>query len=67
MTDGQLGWSREKRRLPADLVAAAAANPGGSVAEIDGSVAEIDGSVVSDPNGYVPPEAIIGPELGHLL
>jgi len=67
--------------LPADLVAAAAANPGGSVAEIDGSVAEIDGSVaeidgsvaeidgsvVSDPNGYVPPEAIIGPELGHLL
>lgn len=47
------GWRRERRRLPEHLIAAAAANPGGSVAEIDGSV-------VSDPDGYVPAEAIIG-------
>src|SRR5258708_32835296 len=46
-------WRRERRQLPAHLIAEAAANPGGSVAEIDGSV-------VSDPHGYVPPEAIIG-------
>jgi hypothetical protein len=46
-------WPREKRQLPAGLIAAAAANPGGSVAEIDGSV-------VRDPDGYVPNEAIIG-------
>lgn len=44
---------REQRPLPGHLAAAAAANPGGSVAEIDGSI-------VSDPDGYVPPEAIIG-------
>jgi hypothetical protein len=46
-------WPREKRQLPAGLIAAAAANPGGSVAEIDGSV-------VRDPDGYVPHEAVIG-------
>jgi hypothetical protein len=46
-------WPREKRQLPSGLTAAAAANPGGSVAEIDGSE-------VRDPDGYVPPEAIIG-------
>jgi hypothetical protein len=39
--------------LPPSLTATAAANPGGSVAEIDGSV-------VRDPDGYVPAEAIIG-------
>lgn len=48
-----LAWPREKRRLPAHLTAEAAANPGGSVAEIDGSI-------VRDPDGYVPVEAIIG-------
>jgi hypothetical protein len=53
VTDEGPDWSREKRQLPVGLVAAAAANPGGSVAAIDGSV-------VRDPNGYVPPEAIIG-------
>ncbi len=46
-------WRRERRQLPAHLIAEAAANPGGSVAEIDGSL-------VSDPDGYVPFEAIIG-------
>jgi hypothetical protein len=46
-------WPRERRQLPAHLAAEAAANPGGSVAEIDGSM-------VRDPDGYVPPEAIIG-------
>jgi hypothetical protein len=44
---------RERRKLPDQLVSEAAAHPGGSVAEIDGSI-------VSDPNGYVPAEAIIG-------
>jgi hypothetical protein len=46
-------WPRERRKLLAHLTAEAAANPGGSVAEIDGSM-------VSDPDGYVPAEAIIG-------
>ncbi|HEX9519556.1 MAG TPA: hypothetical protein VF940_25670 [Streptosporangiaceae bacterium] len=46
-------WPRERRQLPAHLVAEAAANPGGSAAEIDGSM-------VRCPDGYVPPEAIIG-------
>ena len=46
-------WPREWRPVPTGLAAEAAANPGGSVAEIDGSM-------VSDANGYVPPEAIIG-------
>lgn len=53
MGDRTPDWPREKRQLPPGLTAAAAANPGGSVAEIDGSV-------VSNPDGYVPPEAIIG-------
>jgi hypothetical protein len=48
-----LEWPRERRQLPPRLAAEAAANPGGSVAEIDGSI-------VRDPDGYVPPEAIIG-------
>jgi hypothetical protein len=48
-----LDWRRERRLLPAHLIAEAAANPGGSVAEIDGSL-------VSNPDGYVPAEAIIG-------
>jgi len=43
----------ERRNFPPELLAKAAANPGGSVYEIDGSQ-------VPDPNGYVPPEAIIG-------
>lgn len=51
--DGDRGWRRERRPLPAALRSEAAANPGGSVAEIDGSQ-------ISDPNGYVPAEAIIG-------
>jgi hypothetical protein len=53
MGDETPDWPREKRQLPPGLIATAAANPGGSVAEIDGSV-------VRDPDGYVPPEAIIG-------
>jgi hypothetical protein len=43
----------ERREFPPELLAEAAANPGGSVYEIDGSQ-------VPDPYGYVPPEAIIG-------
>lgn len=39
--------------MPSHLVAEAAANPGGSVADIDGTI-------VTDPDGYVPAEAIIG-------
>jgi hypothetical protein len=46
-------WHRERRALPPELEAEAARNPGGSIAEIDGDQ-------VSDPDGYVPPEAIIG-------
>jgi hypothetical protein len=53
MGDETPDWPREKRQLPSGLITAAAANPGGSVAEIDGSV-------VHDPDGYVPPEAVIG-------
>lgn len=53
MVDKTPEWPREKRQVPSDLIAEAAANPGGSVAEIDGSM-------VRDANGYVPPEAIIG-------
>ncbi len=53
MAGEMAGWRRERRQLPEHLIAEAAANPGGSVAEIDRSV-------VSDPDGYVPAEAIIG-------
>jgi hypothetical protein len=53
MVDKTPEWPREKRQLPSGLIAEAAANPGGSVAEIDGLM-------VRDPNGYVPLEAIIG-------
>ena len=53
MTDQTAEWPRERRKLPDQLVAEAAAHPGGSVAETDGSI-------ISDPNGYVPAEAIIG-------
>ena len=45
-------WPKERRKLPAHLAAEAAPHPGGSVAEIDGTI-------VTDPDGYVPPEAII--------
>ncbi len=47
------GIPRERRDLPERLVAEAAANPGGSVAEIDGSL-------IGNPDGYVPAEAIVG-------
>ncbi|MEU3607956.1 hypothetical protein AB0E83_21275 [Streptomyces sp. NPDC035033] len=52
---GRFGWRGRSRGIPADpaLVAAAAENPGGSVAEIDPTY-------IDDPNGYVPPEAIRG-------
>jgi len=53
MGDEAPAWPREKRPLPPGLIAMAAANPGGSVAEVDGSV-------VRDPDGYVPVEAVIG-------
>ncbi|MFC8362949.1 hypothetical protein ACFUIY_24130 [Streptomyces griseorubiginosus] len=52
---GRLGrWSRLKG-IPSEpeFLAAAAENPGGSVAEIDPEY-------IDDPNGYVPPEAIRG-------
>lgn len=52
---GLFGSRSRRKGIPNDpsLLAAAAENPGGSVAEID--PAHID-----DPNGYVPPEAIRG-------
>jgi hypothetical protein len=53
MTDQQQQWPSERRTMPAHLAAEAAANPGGWVYEIDGSM-------VSNPDGYVPVEAIIG-------
>jgi hypothetical protein len=53
VTDHLPDWPKEHRVMPAHLAPEAAANPGGSVAEIDGTV-------VSDPDGYVPAEAIIG-------
>ncbi|MFJ9774439.1 hypothetical protein ACIRVF_24920 [Kitasatospora sp. NPDC101157] len=49
--------SAERRRIlqspPPELVAEAAANPGGSVAAIDPDL-------IGDPNGYVPGEAVQG-------
>ncbi|AZM93686.1 hypothetical protein [Streptomyces sp. W1SF4] len=52
---GLFGRRSRRRGIPDDpaLLAEAAANPGGSVAEIDTAY-------VDDPNGYVPPEAIRG-------
>ncbi|MFF4629045.1 hypothetical protein [Streptomyces griseorubiginosus] len=52
---GRLGWWSRRKGLPNEpaLLAAAAENPGGSVAEIDPAY-------IDDPNGYVPPEAIRG-------
>ncbi|MGX1541038.1 hypothetical protein [Streptomyces adustus] len=52
---GRIGWRGRRRGIPREpaLLAAAAENPGGSVAEIDPAY-------VDDPNGYVPPEAIRG-------
>jgi hypothetical protein len=46
-------WPRERRELPAHLLRQAARNA-------DGYVYEIDGSVGTNPDGYVPFEAIIG-------
>jgi hypothetical protein len=46
-------WLRERREVPAEILAEAAANPGGSVAQIDGDL-------VADPNGYIPGEAVMG-------
>jgi len=53
MSDQQPQWPIERRTMPAHLAAEAAANPGGWVYEIDGSM-------VSNPDGYVPAEAILG-------
>lgn len=53
MTDQQRQWPIERRTMPAHLAAEAAAHP-------SGWVYEIDGSMVSNPDGYVPAEAIIG-------
>jgi hypothetical protein len=53
MSDQRPQWPIERRTMPAHLEAEAAANPGGWVYEIDGSM-------VSNPDGYVPAEAIIG-------
>ena len=46
-------WPCERRGLPARLGGRGAADPGGSVAQIDGPV-------ISAPGGDVPPEAIAG-------
>jgi hypothetical protein len=53
MTSQQPQWPIERRTMPAHLMAEASAHPGGWVYEIDGSI-------VSNPDGYVPAEAIIG-------
>src|SRR5258708_35839821 len=53
MTDQQPRWPIERRTMPAHLAAEAAAHPGGWVYEIDGSM-------VSNPDCYVPAEAILG-------
>ncbi|MFG2956310.1 hypothetical protein ACGF5O_21625 [Streptomyces sp. NPDC048291] len=52
---GLFGSRGRRKAIPDDpaLVAAAAENPGGSVAEIDPTY-------IDDPDGYVPPEAIRG-------
>ncbi|MFF3609730.1 hypothetical protein [Streptomyces sp. NPDC002463] len=52
---GLSGWRGRRKGIPDEpaLLAAAAENPGGSVAEIDPTY-------IDDPNGYVPPEAIRG-------
>lgn len=52
---GRFGWRSGRKGIPNEpgLLAAAAENPGGSVAEIDPTH-------IDDPNGYVPPEAIRG-------
>lgn len=47
------GGDRASHQVPAEVLAQAAAYPGGSVAQIDGSQ-------IPDPDGYVPPEAIVG-------
>jgi hypothetical protein len=52
MTGQTPRWPTEQRTMPPHLAADAAAHPGGWVYEIDGSV-------VSNPDGYVPAEAII--------
>lgn len=49
-------WPREQRAIPADMAADAAAHP-------NGWVYEIDATQVPDPQGYVPPEAIIGEQV----
>ncbi|MDQ0795104.1 hypothetical protein [Streptomyces sp. B1I3] len=51
----RFGWRSQRKGIPKEpaLLAAAAENPGGSVAEIDPAY-------IDDPNGYVPPEAIRG-------
>ncbi|RUP68910.1 hypothetical protein SSPNP10_09220 [Streptomyces sp. NP10] len=51
----RFGWRSQRKGIPKEpaLLAAAADNPGGSVAEIDPAY-------IDDPNGYVPPEAIRG-------
>jgi hypothetical protein len=50
---GRFGSRSRRKGIPNEpaLLAAAAENPGGSVAEIDPTC-------IDDPNGYVPPEAI---------
>src|SRR5215469_13672690 len=53
MTDQQPQWRIERRTMPAHLAAEAALHPGGWVYEIDGSM-------VSNRDGYVPAEAILG-------
>lgn len=53
MGDGTQPWPMERRAVPPEFVAAAAASPGGVLVEIDHDM-------VPDPDGYVPPEAILG-------
>jgi hypothetical protein len=53
VTDDSPEWRRERRNVPAHLLAEAAAYPGGYVYEIDNEI-------VTNADGYVPAEAIIG-------
>ena len=59
MTDQGPQWPIERGTMPAHLAAEAVANLGGWVYEIDGSM-------VSNPDGYVPAEAILDHWLGWL-
>jgi hypothetical protein len=61
----QRQWPRERRELPAELAEAAAANPGGAVAEIDATMVEaIFGVYLVGPDGVATGEFERNPDHG---